>query len=216
MTKAVVIVGTTTWGTTLGITLARKGVPVTILARTPEEADGLNRRRENRRLLPGIRFPDSLAVDGDVEKTVGGADLVALAVPSEQFRRNIRWIGEHLSPEATVVSASKGLEAPDGKRMSQVMEEVLPPEMHEGICVLSGPNLAKEIAEEKPSATVVAGQESAKGGAGPGHIYFVHLPGVHQRRRYRRGTGRHPEEHHRPGRGHRRRHGHGGRTASPP
>ena len=158
MTKAVVIVGTTTWGTTLGITLARKGVPVTILARTPEEADGLNRRRENRRLLPGIRFPDSLAVDGDVEKTVGGADLVALAVPSEQFRRNIRWIGEHLSPEATVVSASKGLEAPDGKRMSQVMEEVLPPEMHEGICVLSGPNLAKEIAEEKPSATVVAGR----------------------------------------------------------
>ena len=86
MTTAAVIVGTTTWGTTLGIILARKGVPVTILARTPEEADRLNQQRENRRLLPGIWFPESLAVDGDVEKTVGGADLMVLAVPSEQFR----------------------------------------------------------------------------------------------------------------------------------
>ena len=162
MTTAAVIVGTTTWGTTLGIILARKGVPVTILARTPEEADRLNQQRENRRLLPGIWFPESLAVDGDVEKTVGGADLMVLAVPSEQFRHNLQWIGEHLDPEATVVSASKGLEAPDGKRMSQIMEEELPPEMHEGICVLSGPNLAKEIAEEKPSATVVAGRNPAR------------------------------------------------------
>ena len=158
MTTAAVIVGTTTWGTTLGIILARQGVPVTILARTPEEADRLNQHRENRRFLPGIRFPDSMAVDGDVAKTVGGADLVLLAVPSERFRPNIRWIGERLRPDATVVSASKGLETPDGKRMSQVMEEELPLEMHEGICVLSGPNLAREIAEEKPSATVVAGR----------------------------------------------------------
>jgi glycerol-3-phosphate dehydrogenase (NAD(P)+) len=158
VTKSVAIVGTTTWGTTLGIILARNGVPVTILARTPEESDRLNQHRENRRLLPGIWFPDSLGVDGDVEKTVGGADVVVLAVPSERLRHNMQWIGEHLDPEATVVSASKGLEAPEGKRMSQVMEEELPTAMHEGICVLSGPNLAKEIAEEKPSATVVAGR----------------------------------------------------------
>ena len=157
MNTAAAIVGTTTWGTTLGIILARKGMPVTILARTPEEAHHLNRHRENRRLLPGIRFPESLAVDSDVERTVGGAGLVMLAVPSERFRQNVQWVGEYLDPKATVVSASKGLEAPDGKRMSQVLEEELPPEMHPGICVLSGPNLAKEIAEEKPSATVVAG-----------------------------------------------------------
>ena len=158
MTTSVAIVGTTTWGTTLGIILARRNVPVTILARTPEEADQQNLQRENRRFLPGVWFPDSLSVDSDAEKTLGGADVVLLAVPSDHFRRNTRWIGEHLSPQATVVSASKGLEAPEGKRMSQILEEELPPSLHEGICVLSGPNLAQEIAEEKPSATVVAGR----------------------------------------------------------
>ena len=162
VTTSAVIVGTTTWGTTLGIVLARKGVPVTILARTQEEADRLNQHRENRRLLPGIWFPDFLRVDSDVEETVDGADLVVVAVPSEHFRTNIQWIGEHLAPETTVVSASKGLEAPDGKRMSQILEEELPPAMHESICVLSGPNLAKEIAEEKPSATVVASRNPAR------------------------------------------------------
>ncbi len=156
VTTSAAIVGATTWGTTLGIILARRGVPVTILARTPEEADRLNLHRENRRFLPGIRFPDSLTVDSDAEKTIGGANMVVLAVPSEHFRSNIRRVGTHLAPGATVVSASKGLEAPEGKRMSQVLEEELPSDFLEGICVISGPNLAKEIADEKPSATVVA------------------------------------------------------------
>jgi glycerol-3-phosphate dehydrogenase (NAD(P)+) len=88
---------------------------------------------------------------------VGGADLVILAVPSERFRQNVRWIAHALSPDATVVSASKGLELPDAYRMSQILEEELPPSMHEAICVISGPNLAREIAEENPAATVVAG-----------------------------------------------------------
>ena len=158
MTRTVAIVGTTTWGTTLGIILARNNLPVTILARTLQEAERLDRHRENRRFLPGIRFPESLTVDSEPQSAVGPADLVILAVPSERLRRNAQWIAEHLAQGATVVSASKGLELPEGKRMSQVLEEELPLEAHDAICVLSGPNLAREIADEKPAATVVAGR----------------------------------------------------------
>ena len=157
MTETAAIVGTTTWGTTLGIILARNDVPTTILARTAAEADLLNSHRENRRFLPGISFPEPLTVGSEPGQVVGGADQVILAVPSERFRQNVRWIAHALSPDATVVSASKGLELPDAYRMSQILEEELPPSMHEGICVISGPNLAREIAEENPAATVVAG-----------------------------------------------------------
>ena len=156
MTTTVAIVGTTTWGTTLGVILARNSLPVTILARTQQEADRLNAHRENRRFLPGISFPDSLTVDSDPKATLEPADLLVLAVPSDHLRRNAQLIAGHLDPGATVVSASKGLESPEGKRMSQVLEEELPPAVRDSICVLSGPNLAREVAEEKPAATVVA------------------------------------------------------------
>ena len=158
MNNTAAIIGTTTWGTTLGVIMARNNLPVTILARTPEEAEGLNRHRENRRFLPGVSFPDCLSVNSDPKVAVGEAGLVVLAVPSQRFRQNARWFAEHLAPDATVVSASKGLESSDGKRMSQVLEEELPPANRDGICVLSGPNLAREIAEAKPAATVVAGR----------------------------------------------------------
>ena len=162
MTTTAAIIGTTTWGTTLGIVLARNGIPATILARTAEEAKGLNEGRENRRFLPGISFPELLGIDSNPAKVVGDADLVLLAVPSSRLRCNIQWIAKFICPGATVVSASKGLELPDGHRMSQILEAELPPELHNGICVLSGPNLAREIADGKPSATVVAGREEER------------------------------------------------------
>ncbi len=159
MTTTAAIVGTTTWGTTLGIILARNNIPVTILARTPEEAEGLNTHRENRRFLPGIAFPPRLTATSDPSQALLSANLVILAVPSQHFRRNVQWIAGSLSSRVTVVSASKGLEAPAGNRMSQILEDELPPPARSGICVLSGPNLAREIAEEKPAATVVASAE---------------------------------------------------------
>ena len=162
MDATATIVGTTTWGTTLGVLLARRSVPVTLLARTAAEAEGLNAHRENRRFLPGIPFPDCLRVEDDPEPALGRAKLVIFAVPSEHFRRNVRQVAAFLPPRATVVSASKGLELPGGRRMSQILAEELPPALRSGICVLSGPNLAREIAQEKPAATVVAGGEPAR------------------------------------------------------
>ena len=77
----VTVVGTTSWGTTLGILLARRDVPVTLLARGAEEAETLNRDREHRRLLPGAPFPDALTASADASAALDGADLVVLATP---------------------------------------------------------------------------------------------------------------------------------------
>ena len=161
MIARVSIVGTTTWGTTLGILLARKGIPVALLSRTPEEATDLTARRGNPRFLPGVPFPDSLTVSSDLDTLADYSDLVILAVPSDRFRQNVRRVKQHLPSGCIVLSATKGLELPDGKRMSQILEEELPSAFHPRICSLSGPNLAQEIVQGKPASTVVAGRDDA-------------------------------------------------------
>ncbi len=154
------MVGATTWGTTLGIILARNDVPVTILARTAAEAAELNTHREHRRFLPGVPFPQALRVSSNLQETLAPAQLTIIAVPSDRFRQNVQAVRGHLSPGSVVVSVAKGLELPTGKRMTQVLEEELPPQLHQGICTLSGPNLAKEIVQGKPASTVVAGRDA--------------------------------------------------------
>ena len=164
MNAKVVVVGTTTWGTTLGILLARKALPVTLLSRSSKEADALNSEREHRRFLPGVPFPVGLTVSTDVEAKVSQAQLVILAVPSDRLRQNVQSIKGYLPADPLVLSVAKGLELPDGKRMSQVLEEELLPHHHSSICVLSGPNLAGEIVQGLPASTVVAGRNAGKTG----------------------------------------------------
>ncbi len=161
MKDRVAIVGTTTWGTTLGIILARNSVPVCIWARTPDEATELDSHRQNKRFLPQVPFPDSLKIASDIEEAVTPAGLVIIAVPSDRLRENIRCIHDNISAGATILSATKGLELPQGKRMSQVMQEELPQQFHPSICALSGPNLAHEIVQGNLSSTVVAGSDSS-------------------------------------------------------
>jgi len=139
--------------------LASRDLPVTLLVRSQPEAQELNGRREQSRFLPGVTFPESLTVDCDVERVISPAELIVLAVPSDRVRQNISQISAAIPSGATILSAAKGLELPQGKRMSQVMEEELPAHLHPGICVLSGPNLAKEIIQGKLSSSVVAGQD---------------------------------------------------------
>jgi len=143
----------------LALILASRDLPVTLLVRSQPESQELNGRREQSRFLPGVTFPESLTVDCDVERVISPAELIVLAVPSDRVRQNISQISAAIPSDATILSAAKGLELPQGKRMSQVMEEELPAHLHPGICVLSGPNLAKEIIQGKLSSSVVAGQD---------------------------------------------------------
>ena len=93
----------------------------------------------NTRFLPEASFPQALTVSSDIEEAVTPADLVVIAVPSHRLRENIQRIRDGIALGATILSATKGLELPTGKRMSQVIQEELPPHLHSSICALSGP-----------------------------------------------------------------------------
>ncbi len=149
------IIGTTAWGLTLGLVLARQGHSVAILTRTPAEADALARARRSHRLPEGCELPASVQVFSDAHHALGGADIVIVAVPSVTMRANMRLVKAALRRHALVVSATKGIEVETGKRMSQIIvEETGHDAARTG--ALSGPNLAPEIAAGKIASATVA------------------------------------------------------------
>lgn len=150
--RSAVVIGPTAWGTTLAILLARNDVPTTLHARTVEEARRLEAAREHEGRLPGFAFPSALHAACDLE-LVAAADLVCLAVPSRTLSANLEAIAPAVAPSATVLHATKGIEADTGRRMSQVVAEHLP---GRPLAVLSGPNLSHEVAAGLPSTTVIA------------------------------------------------------------
>jgi glycerol-3-phosphate dehydrogenase (NAD(P)+) len=149
------ILGTTGWATTLGILSARAGNRTVLWARTPAEAELLQTDRENRRLLPGAAFPEQLTVTADSAEALGTAEVVLIAVPSVTMRRNLQKARDAINPDAIIVCATKGIEISSGKRMSELIADELT--AHNGaIGVISGPNLAPEIASGKAASATVA------------------------------------------------------------
>jgi glycerol-3-phosphate dehydrogenase (NAD(P)+) len=158
--EKIAVIGTTTWGTTLAIHIAKKGIPVSLLTRTKEETSDLVRANENTRFLAGIPFPNSLEITDSQVKALKNGTILVIAVPSQSFRTNVLQIKRHLNDSYIILSATKGLEKTSALRMSQIVEETLPPSISEATCVLSGPNLAKEVIFEKPSVSVVASKSA--------------------------------------------------------
>ena len=141
--------------------MAGEGRPVTLLARNETEREVLRSSGENTRFLPGVAFPEPMLVVHDPEEALAGANLVVIAVPSDRLRDNARRVSEHMRPGTGVVNATKGLELPTALRMSEVLADELPDSLRPSICSLSGPNLAKEIAQGKLATTVVASESQA-------------------------------------------------------
>ncbi len=149
------ILGSGSWGTAFAQVMVHAGCSVTLWARRPELADVINAKHENPDYLPGIALPPGLTATADPERALENADVVVLAVPSQTARENLaRWVGL-LPVGATLVSLMKGIELGTAKRMSEVISEVAGVPMSH-VAVVTGPNLAREIAEEQPAATVVA------------------------------------------------------------
>ncbi len=157
----IAIIGTTTWGKTLGVVLAHKGLQVRLWARTEREATELRKAGPNSALLPGVTFPPQLSITSLLGEALAEVKAVILVVPSQTLRHNIRLVQSYLNGSMLVVSAAKGLEIGSGKRMSQVIAEEIDPRFWSNICVLSGPNLSREIIHGLPAATVVAAENEA-------------------------------------------------------
>jgi glycerol-3-phosphate dehydrogenase (NAD(P)+) len=154
VTRAAVM-GTGSWGTAYAKVLADAGTDVVMWARRPELAAAVRDTHENPDYLPGIELPPNLSATSEAAEALAGADFVVLAVPSQTLRDNLSsWAGE-IGSDAVLVSLMKGIELGTTKRMSEVVCEVAGVPV-ERVAVVSGPNLAKEIAVGQPAATVVA------------------------------------------------------------
>lgn len=149
----VAVMGSGSWGTAFALVLSDAGQQVTLWARRLELAEAINTEHRNADYFPDIQLPGSVRAVSDPGAAMVDAEFVVLAVPSQSLRANLtQW---RLPPHAIVVSLAKGIELGSGLRMSQVVEQaasVAP----ERLAVVTGPNLAREIAERQPSASVVA------------------------------------------------------------
>ncbi len=149
----VAVMGAGSWGTAFALVLSDAGNDVTLWARRPELAAAVNARHRNPDYFAEIALPDSLTAVSDPQQAMADTEFVVLAVPSQSLRTNLsHW---PIPASAVVVSLAKGIELDTGLRMSQVVSQAggIAPER---IAVVTGPNLAREIAERQPSASVVA------------------------------------------------------------
>lgn len=154
MTRAAVLPAGS-WGTAFAKILCDAGATVTLWARRRELAEAITDRHENSDYLPGIRLPERLRATTDPAEALRDADLVALALPAQALRgRLVDW-APLLPARATVVSLIKGVEVGTYQRMSEVIVDAgkVGPDR---VCVVTGPNLAREIADEQPAAAVAA------------------------------------------------------------
>lgn len=148
------------WGTAFGIVLADAGNEVTLWARREDVVANINDLHENKDYFPGIELPESIRATTDPAVALAGAEYVVLSVPSQLLRDNLAEWAPLVPPDAVFISLMKGVELGSTKRMSEVIAEVTGAGP-ERIAVISGPNLAKEIAQREPAASVVACAEES-------------------------------------------------------
>ena len=151
----VAIMGSGSWGTAFGMVLADAGSDVVIWGRDPEVARGINTDHLNEAYHPDIELPERITATTHADEALRGSSLVVLAVPAQVLRDNLGGWGRDVEPDAVLVSLMKGIELGTTKRMSEVIAEAAGAGP-ERIAVVSGPNLAREIAQRQPAATTVA------------------------------------------------------------
>lgn len=153
---AVAIIGGGGWGTALAIHLSRLGVAPRLWVYEAELVELIRSRRENSWYLPGIALPASVTPTSELAEALSGVDLAILAVPSHVFRQVMAGASRWISRNTTLLSATKGLDGDDPRRMSEILTELAP---GRPVAVLSGPTFAREVAMGRPTAAVVAASD---------------------------------------------------------
>lgn len=152
--------GAGSWGTAFSVVLADAGHEVTIWGRREEVCQTINVKHENTEYLPGVELSSAVSASHEPAEVLAGADVVVLAVPSHSLRANLAEWAPLVPETAVLVSLIKGIELGTRRRMSEVIAEVTGVAASR-ICVVTGPNLAREIADRQPAASVVACTDEA-------------------------------------------------------
>jgi glycerol-3-phosphate dehydrogenase (NAD(P)+) len=151
----IAVLGAGSWGTTVASLLAERA-QTTLWAREPEVSEAITAVHENPVFLPGVRLSASLSSHSSLPAVLAEAEAVIMAVPSRFFRGVLEEAAVSIPPDAPVLSLTKGIEGGSLLRMTEVALQVLSGHQPDLIGVLSGPNIAREIAAGQPAATVVA------------------------------------------------------------
>jgi len=146
------LLGGGSWGTTVA-SLVSRNAPIKLWARDAETVSDINENHCNSKYLPGIKLPSALTATSQIGEAVAGADVLVMGIPSNNFRSVLEEAKQHLRPWVPVISLTKGLELATSKRMTEVIEEVLP---GHPVGVLTGPNLAREIMAGQAAASVIS------------------------------------------------------------
>jgi glycerol-3-phosphate dehydrogenase (NAD(P)+) len=155
MPGKVTVLGSGAMGTGCSILLAEQpGVRVTLWCRRADAAAEMNRSRENARLLPGIRLPDSIEITSDPGSALAGADWIVAAIPSAYLRESLKHVAGDFPPGVPIVSVIKGIENGTFLTPSRILQELLGPRE---IVALCGPSHAEEFSRRLPASVVVAG-----------------------------------------------------------
>ena len=153
MPETVGVIGSGSWGTTIAKILAENDNQVLLWARREALCEQINEGHRNEDYLPGVKLPPGIMATHDLQRICESCKLILMVVPSHGFRRVAHEVGAFLDGEHVLVHATKGIEEGSSKRMSEILREETPVRK---LGVLSGPNLAAELAQGKPSGTLVA------------------------------------------------------------
>lgn len=146
------LLGGGSWGTTVAALISRNA-PVMLWARDAATVHEINTERQNTRYLEGYTLPPTMRATADMGEAVRGADVLVIGVPSQNFRQVLMDVRQHIRPWVPVISLTKGFELDTGKRMTEVIMEILP---GHPVGVLTGPNLAREILQGQAAASVLS------------------------------------------------------------
>jgi len=156
------VIGAGAWGTAISVVLGRKGSHrVRLWAHEKEVCESVAQHRVNELFLPGQPIPDSVMATGNLAEALAGAQIVVSVMPSQHCRRLFEQMRAHLSPDALIVSATKGLEEGSLLRMTEIITQVLASDgsFVPRVGALSGPTFALEVARGDPTAITVASQD---------------------------------------------------------
>lgn len=155
----IAVIGAGSWGTALAIVAGRAGHDVHLWARNAGVVDSINREHVNSRYLKGASIPVNVRASEDLTQVTESAGLLILAAPSHATRDLLETMAPSVTPAMTIVSATKGIEIETGKRISQLVDELVPAASRPRFVCLSGPSFAKEVVEGHPTAVVAAGDD---------------------------------------------------------
>ena len=161
MGERICVLGAGSFGTALSKLLAENGHDVRVWSIEPDVVEGINRDHRNPTYLKQVQLPTGLTATGEIAEAVEGASVVVSVVPSHVTRQSLEQASDHLTDDAVLVNAAKGIENDSLKTMAEVFEELLPEAYHPRVAHLSGPTFALELARRQPTAVTVAARDEA-------------------------------------------------------